>query len=404
MTRNATRRSAGNGAKPQRARRDAAIAGAATEDSAAAQRTALLEGQRQLLASIADNAPLPETLAALVRLVEGQAAGMRCAVLLADAAGMRLQFAAAPNIPDEFKAHMEPLLQVTPGMTPCGTAAFMCHPVYSLDKPGDPLWGNVGDVAARYGMRALWSTPIVSDAGTVLGTFAMAYPEPRLPSKDHIDLIAMATQMARVAIESQRTEQLARDLFREIPGGFLITDFKGRVRRVNAAFSASLGYAPAEIQDGHLANIEPRCDYPALLRRLEAQPGQEVVEVRTYRAKDGRMQSARATSVLRHDALSHGRHVFTRIDGAASAPAAAASQLSERERQVLDHVVAGLTSREIAKLLRVSAATVDTYRSRLMVKLKVRNLSELVRFALERGLSAGTSAGAAPGRQSGAAA
>jgi two-component system, NarL family, response regulator NreC len=60
--------------------------------------------------------------------------------------------------------------------------------------------------------------------------------------------------------------------------------------------------------------------------------------------------------------------------------------LSEREQEVLRFVALGYTSREIADQLSLSAKTVDTYRSRGMEKLGLRNRATLVRFALAHGL------------------
>ena len=61
--------------------------------------------------------------------------------------------------------------------------------------------------------------------------------------------------------------------------------------------------------------------------------------------------------------------------------------LSTRERQVLQLVVEGKTSGEIADLIHLSPKSVQTYRSRLMLKLGVRDLPALVKFALEHGLT-----------------
>jgi DNA-binding CsgD family transcriptional regulator len=61
-------------------------------------------------------------------------------------------------------------------------------------------------------------------------------------------------------------------------------------------------------------------------------------------------------------------------------------QLSPREIQVLKLVVEGRTSKEIARLLGVLPTTVDTYRSRLMAKLDVRDVPGLVRLAIRYGL------------------
>jgi DNA-binding NarL/FixJ family response regulator len=49
-------------------------------------------------------------------------------------------------------------------------------------------------------------------------------------------------------------------------------------------------------------------------------------------------------------------------------------------------VVEGRTSKEIARLLGVLPTTVDTYRSRLMTKLEVRDVPALVRLAIRHGL------------------
>jgi two-component system sensor histidine kinase UhpB len=178
-------------------------------------RAALIDSQRRVLERIANGAPLREILETLVRLVEEQAHGMRCAVLLADTPQQRLRFAAAPSIPEDYKAGIDPFLRIAPEMGSCGTAAFQREPVYTQDTATDPLWRDCGDIAVRNGLRAIWSTPILSDDNAVLGTFAMYYGEPRLPSPEHIQLIDMATQMARVAIEAKRNEEEIQALSRQ---------------------------------------------------------------------------------------------------------------------------------------------------------------------------------------------
>jgi DNA-binding CsgD family transcriptional regulator len=60
--------------------------------------------------------------------------------------------------------------------------------------------------------------------------------------------------------------------------------------------------------------------------------------------------------------------------------------LSTREREILKLVAEGKTSREIAGRLSLSPKTVDTYRSRLMRKIGVKNLAELIKFAIRYGV------------------
>ncbi len=62
------------------------------------------------------------------------------------------------------------------------------------------------------------------------------------------------------------------------------------------------------------------------------------------------------------------------------------SQLSPRERQIIVRVVQGQSSAAIGAALHLSPKTVDTYRSRLMTKLGVGDVTALVRFAIRAGL------------------
>jgi DNA-binding NarL/FixJ family response regulator len=71
-----------------------------------------------------------------------------------------------------------------------------------------------------------------------------------------------------------------------------------------------------------------------------------------------------------------------------SLPKSPMERLSWREREVLHQLVDGGTSASIAQLLCLSRKTIDTYRSRMMGKLGVRNRSELIRFAMENAPSA----------------
>jgi DNA-binding NarL/FixJ family response regulator len=61
--------------------------------------------------------------------------------------------------------------------------------------------------------------------------------------------------------------------------------------------------------------------------------------------------------------------------------------LSPREREVLQLVVEGKSSAEIASILYLSPKTVETYRSRLMQKLSINDVPGLVKFAIQHGLT-----------------
>jgi len=61
--------------------------------------------------------------------------------------------------------------------------------------------------------------------------------------------------------------------------------------------------------------------------------------------------------------------------------------LSSREREILQLVVEGKSSAKIADALFISPKTVETYRSRLMRKIGVKDLPSLVKFAIQHGLT-----------------
>ncbi len=74
-----------------------------------------------------------------------------------------------------------------------------------------------------------------------------------------------------------------------------------------------------------------------------------------------------------------GRHIRERV-----------SKLTVRERQVFDHLVSGLSNKEIAIKLGISPRTVEIHRARVMQKIQARNLVELVRMAVIGNLDLGT--------------
>lgn len=67
-------------------------------------------------------------------------------------------------------------------------------------------------------------------------------------------------------------------------------------------------------------------------------------------------------------------------------PVAPKPQLSEREREVLALIAEGSTSKEIASKLSISLQTVETHRSNLLTKLRVRNMAGMVIHAVHMGL------------------
>lgn len=164
-------------------------------------------GQSKILQRLAANAPLSEILERLVLLIEAQSPGMLCSVLLLSDDGDHVRHGAAPSLPKEYVAAIDGG-QIGPKHGSCGTAMYRGEPVVVTDISTDPLWEDYRELAIGNGLRACWSTPILSGRGKVLGSFAMYYREPRTPTGDEADLTDVATRIAGLAIEHHAAKEI----------------------------------------------------------------------------------------------------------------------------------------------------------------------------------------------------
>ena len=163
---------------------------------------ALRDGEKKVEEMIAANAPLADVLATLVRMIEAQSPGMLCSVLLLSADGNHVEHGAAPNLPADYVKAIDGA-PIGPKSGSCGTAIYRGERVVVTDILADPLWEDYREFAKGTGLRACWSTPILSRRGKVLGSFAMYYTEPQAPSGEEARLTEVATRLAAEAIENQ---------------------------------------------------------------------------------------------------------------------------------------------------------------------------------------------------------
>jgi len=164
-------------------------------------------GQSKILQRLAANAPLPEILERLVLLIEAQSPGMLCSILLLSDDGDHVRHGAAPSLPKEYVEAIDGAA-IGPKVGSCGTAMYRGEPVVVTDISVDPLWEDFRELALANGLRACWSTPILSGRGKVLGSFAMYYQEPRTPTGDEADLTEVATRIAGLAIEHHAAKEI----------------------------------------------------------------------------------------------------------------------------------------------------------------------------------------------------
>jgi signal transduction histidine kinase/CheY-like chemotaxis protein len=165
--------------------------------------------QLVVLERIASGKPLPEVLTSIVLLIESQAAGMLCSILLYDDHTRCLRHGAAPSLPPDYVRTLDGS-EVGPDAGSCGTAAFLRAPVVVEDIATDPAWARYRHLALPHGLVACWSTPIFSAEQELLGTFAMYYRDRRGPTAMEEAWVRAATHLAAVAIARDRAEQSLR--------------------------------------------------------------------------------------------------------------------------------------------------------------------------------------------------
>ena len=217
------------------------------------QRTeALLSGQNTILELIARDASLTEVLTRLGQIVEAQAPGMLASIQLVAPDGSCLRHGAAPSLPESYKRAVDGMC-IGPCVGSCGTAAYRGETVIVSNIADDPLWSDYREVALAHGLRACWSTPIVSSTGKMLGTFALYYTKPKVPTGHHRHLIDIAVHLARLAIERahvaralrQSEEQFRGLIIGSIQGILIHREF--RPLFVNKAWASIHGYSMVEI-------------------------------------------------------------------------------------------------------------------------------------------------------------
>jgi formate hydrogenlyase transcriptional activator len=172
------------------------------------QAEAWISAEKRLLEMTATGVTLEKILNALCLFIEEQRSGTLASVLLLDPDGVHLRLAAGPSLANEWNEQMEKL-PIGPCAGSCGTAAYTGSPVIVSDIATDPLWELPEHRASalKHGLRASWSSPVLSSRGKVLGTFCMYYREPRSPEARDLELLGSATHLVGVAIGRDRAEQ-----------------------------------------------------------------------------------------------------------------------------------------------------------------------------------------------------
>ncbi len=131
----------------------------------------------------------------------------RSLLLLVTCIGILL---AAPNLAREYNEAIDGL-PIGPSVGSCGSAAYRGETVIVADISKDPLWKDYRELGARFGLRACWSVPILSESDHVLGTLAIYHTEVYEPTAAELDISMKSAALARVAIEHAKALDTLQD-------------------------------------------------------------------------------------------------------------------------------------------------------------------------------------------------
>jgi PAS domain S-box-containing protein len=252
------------------------------QDQASGKSPALaqtLSGEAVLdaLKMILIGAPLNEVLTAVTHLIEAHSVGMSCSIFLVEEDGLHLRYAAAPNLPEAYRAATDGAC-IGPDSGSCGAAAYLRQPVFVSDILSDPKWAKYREVALQSGLRAAWSSPIMAHDGNVLGTFCMYYREVRDPESREIQLIDYASRIAGIAIERDRSQSALQQTYRELrqlidflPQQVIVLDASGTLVHANQMMLDYYGRTLEEMQGAGTDERVKRDLHPDDLERVRSE-------------------------------------------------------------------------------------------------------------------------------------
>ncbi len=250
-------------------------------------RESLAAIHQRTLELIVRGAPLQDVLGALCDGIDALDPDLISSVLLTDAGGQHLWPAAGRRVPEDYKELITPL-PIAPTMAACGTAAFRKEPVISSDIAADPLWSGPAEkyrrMALQHGLHTAWSVPIVSENGTLLGTFGLHHTKAHPVAGDELALLEQAEHIALIAIERDRaqtalTEALAevrkseaelRTIVDMIPQLIAVLAPDGQALYVNQSTLEYTGLSPDQARG---FEFRQRVFHPEDVERLRAERG-----------------------------------------------------------------------------------------------------------------------------------
>jgi PAS domain S-box-containing protein len=174
-----------------------------------------LEGQSRVLELVATSAPLTDVLLLMTQLIEAEAPGLLCGVVLVDEGGTHFHSGVGPSLA-ELMCALEGM-SIDPPLEPCGTAVYTRGVVVVPHIDSDHRWSpQFRDLAQRHSLQYCLCMPMLGRQGQVLGSIAMyrRLPGDATPS-DHA-IAQAASHLVSIAIERQRADLALVDTGRKL--------------------------------------------------------------------------------------------------------------------------------------------------------------------------------------------
>jgi PAS domain S-box len=211
----------------------------------------LLVARNLVLEMIVSGASLDRVFRALVAFIEQQVPAARCVIFLADPDGHSLNLAASSKLPRSFARLMD-RRPIGPHAAPSGQAAYRRERVIVPDVTAHPLYPR--QLFQEYDLRSCWATPIVSEAGAVLGVVSIYRTQIHVPGKAEIAAVEEAARLAGAALERLRGETGSkagyedfRALIENTSDVISVLDLNGVIRYLSPSVLRILGFHPGEL-------------------------------------------------------------------------------------------------------------------------------------------------------------
>lgn len=233
----------------------------------------LIEVQNVVLKMLAEGQEPAQALEALCLFLETQLPSTTATILLVDDAA-RLQPFAGPNLDPSFAKAIagQP---IGPEQGSCGAAAVTGEAVTDIDLQDAARWRNYAHLVKPLGLRACFSSPVLSRAGKVIGTIALYFRESRGPTPLEQSIVEGCLPLCMIALEHRERiaemERLAysdsltnlpnRTAFRRVvnaspkaPRSILLIDVDN-LKQVNDTFGHFVGDSLIAATAKHLMEI-----------------------------------------------------------------------------------------------------------------------------------------------------